>query len=33
VFEAKAALGGVDLPAGRRKALDLVADGMVERYA
>ena len=33
VAEAKAALGGVDLPEGRRSALDLVADGVVERYA
>ncbi len=33
VAEAKAGLVDVDLPAGRRKALDLVADGVVERYA
>ncbi len=33
VAEAKAALGGVDLPESRRRALDLVADGVVERYA
>ena len=33
VAEAKAALGGAQLPEDRRKALDLVADGMVERYA
>ena len=33
VAEAKAALSGAQLPAERRKALDLVADGVVERYA
>jgi geranylgeranyl pyrophosphate synthase len=33
VAEAKAALGGAQLPDQRRKALDLVADGVVERYA
>jgi geranylgeranyl pyrophosphate synthase len=33
VAEAKAALSDLDLPAGRREALDLVADGVVERYA
>ena len=33
VAEAKAALGGLDLPGSRREALDLVADGVVERYA
>jgi geranylgeranyl pyrophosphate synthase len=33
VAEAKAALGGLDMPERRRKALDLVADGVVERYA
>jgi geranylgeranyl pyrophosphate synthase len=33
VAEAKAALGGLDLPERRRQALDLVADGVVERYA
>lgn len=33
VAEAKAALGGANLPEDRRRALDLVADGMVERYA
>jgi geranylgeranyl pyrophosphate synthase len=33
VAEAKAALGGAGLPPGRRQALDLVADGVVERYA
>ena len=33
VAEAKAALGGVDLPDSRRTALDLVADGVVERYS
>ena len=33
VAEAKAVLGGVELPETRRRALDLVADGMVERYA
>jgi geranylgeranyl pyrophosphate synthase len=33
VAEAKAALSAVDLPAERRRALDLVADGVVERYA
>ena len=33
VAEAKAALAGLDLPEGRRRALDLVADGVVERYA
>ncbi|MDQ4049797.1 MAG: polyprenyl synthetase family protein [Actinomycetota bacterium] len=33
VAEAKAALGGVELPEPRRRALDLVADGVVERYA
>ena len=33
VAEAKAALGGAQLPEDRRRALDLVADGMVERYA
>ena len=33
VAEAKAALGELELPADRRHALDLVADGVVERYA
>jgi geranylgeranyl pyrophosphate synthase len=33
VAEAKAALSDLDLPAQRREALDLVADGVVERYA
>jgi geranylgeranyl pyrophosphate synthase len=33
VAEAKAALSGAQLPDERRRALDLVADGMVERYA
>jgi len=33
VAAAKAALGDVDLPEHRRLALDLLADGMVERYA
>jgi geranylgeranyl pyrophosphate synthase len=33
VAEAKAALAGLDLSSGRRRALDLVADGVVERYA
>ena len=33
VAEAKAALTGVDLPGDGRRALELVADGVVERYA
>ncbi len=33
VAEAKAALTGLELPESRRRALDLVADGVVERYA
>ena len=33
VAEAKAALGRLDLPEASREALDLVADGVVERYA
>jgi geranylgeranyl pyrophosphate synthase len=33
VGEAKALLGGIDLPDRRREALNLVADGVVERYA
>jgi len=33
VAEAKAGLTDLELPAGRRKALDLVADSVVERYA
>jgi geranylgeranyl pyrophosphate synthase len=33
VAEAKAALGGLDLPQRARRALGLVADGVVERYA
>ena len=33
VAEAKAALMGVELPGTRRRALDLVADGVVARYA
>jgi geranylgeranyl pyrophosphate synthase len=33
VAEAKAALNDLDLPESRRMALDLVADGVVERYA
>jgi hypothetical protein len=33
VAAAKAALGDVDLPEHRLRALDLLADGMVERYA
>ena len=33
VAEAKAALGGLGLPGTRRRALELVADGVVQRYA
>ena len=33
VAEAKAAISGLELSEGRRKALGLVADGVVERYA
>jgi geranylgeranyl pyrophosphate synthase len=33
VAEAKAALTDLELPGGQREALDLVADGVVERYA
>ena len=33
VAEAKAALTGLELPDARRRALNLVADGVVERYA
>ena len=33
VAEAKAAISDLDLPEKRREALDLVADGVVERYA
>jgi hypothetical protein len=33
VAEAKAALTAVELPGDRRRALELVADGVVERYA
>jgi hypothetical protein len=33
VAEAKRALAQLDLPAQRREALELVADGVVERYA
>jgi geranylgeranyl pyrophosphate synthase len=33
VAEAKAAISDVELPESRRRALDLVADGVVERYA
>nr|MDP8943037.1 polyprenyl synthetase family protein [Actinomycetota bacterium] len=33
VAEGKAALGGLELDVGTRRALDLVADGVVERYA
>jgi geranylgeranyl pyrophosphate synthase len=33
VAEAKAALGAMELPDRHRQALDLVADGVVERYA
>ena len=33
VAEGKAALGDLELDAGTRRALDLVADGVVERYA
>ena len=33
VAEAKAAVGQLDLPADRKRALELVADGVVERYA
>ena len=33
VAEAKAALTDLELPAGARRALDLVADGVVERYS
>jgi len=33
VAEAKASLSGLDLPESRRQALELVADGVVERYA
>jgi geranylgeranyl pyrophosphate synthase len=33
VAEAKALLAGLDIPAERRRALELVADGVVERYA
>ena len=32
VAAAKSALADVDLPPARRRALDLVADGVVERY-
>jgi geranylgeranyl pyrophosphate synthase len=33
VAEAKQSLAQLDLPAQRREALELVADGVVERYA
>ncbi len=33
VAQAKSALDEIDLPAGQRRALELVADGVVERYA
>jgi geranylgeranyl pyrophosphate synthase len=33
VAEAKEGLGGLDLPERRREALEIVADGVVERYA
>ena len=33
VSDAKALLAGLSLPGDRREALDLVADGVVERYA
>jgi geranylgeranyl pyrophosphate synthase len=33
VAEAKASLGSIELPEKRRRALELVADGVVERYA
>jgi len=33
VTEAKRSLSGLDLPAPRRRALELVADGVVQRYA
>jgi geranylgeranyl pyrophosphate synthase len=33
VIEAKAALGEVELPEARRQVLELVADGVVERFA
>jgi hypothetical protein len=33
VAEAKASLQGVSLPGERLRALELVADGVVERYA
>ncbi|MEJ7716261.1 MAG: hypothetical protein WKF40_11500 [Thermoleophilaceae bacterium] len=33
VAEAKAALNGIELPPQRLHALELVADGVVERYA
>ena len=33
VQQAKAALDEIDLPARQRRALELVADGVVERYA
>ena len=33
VAEAKAAISDLELPEARRRALDLVADGVVERYA
>jgi hypothetical protein len=33
VDEAKAVLDGAELPQNRRRALDLVADSVVERYA
>jgi hypothetical protein len=33
VTEAKASLAGLDISKDRRRALDLVADGVVERYA
>jgi geranylgeranyl pyrophosphate synthase len=33
VAQAKAALSDLELPESRREALELVADGVVERYA
>jgi hypothetical protein len=33
VAEAGAAIGGLELPESRRRALDLVAEAVVERYA
>ena len=33
VSEAKSGLEALDLPAGQRRLLELVADGVVERYS